>query len=137
MITDKTNPNVIKDRIADVIREIEASEFRPAYAYNDVRGLLQQACRVLDRIDADNELRTQAELEALALLVESAPEGSRHHNLYAAACTAGRAAARGIVPGQAAGDRLVAAAAAIGLDGPEVVNTIDSGFQQSGLSFRS
>jgi|KBSSwiStaDraftv2_1062776.scaffolds.fasta_scaffold03296_4 hypothetical protein len=84
-------------------------------------------------IDADKKVR--AELEALALLVESAPEGSRRHNLYMAACTAGAAATRGIVPAQAAGDRLVTAAASVGLAGPEVARTIDSGFQKSGLSF--
>jgi hypothetical protein len=44
-------------------------------------------------------------------------------------------AARGQVSAQSAGHRLVAAAAAAGYVGAEVIRTIDSGFKASGLRF--
>ena len=56
--------------------------------------------------------------------------------LHWAACRAGEMAARGQVSAQSAGRRLVAAAAAAGYVGAEVARTIDSGFKESGLSFR-
>lgn len=79
---------------------------------------------------------TSGDVEPLARFVASSTEGQRNNRLHWAACRAGEMAARGRVSAQSAGRRLVAAAAAAGYTGGEVVRTIDSGFHESGLSFR-
>ncbi len=76
------------------------------------------------------------DIEPLARFVAASTKGERNNRLHWAACRAGEMAARGQVSAQSAGSRLVAAAAAAGYIGAEVVRTIDSGFRQSGQTFR-
>jgi hypothetical protein len=75
-------------------------------------------------------------VEPLARFVASATKGERNTRLHWAACRAGEMAASGKVSAHSAGRRLLAAAAAAGYVGTEVVRTINSGFQESGLIFR-
>jgi Bifunctional DNA primase/polymerase, N-terminal len=75
------------------------------------------------------------DIEPLARFVASSTKGERNSRLHWAACRAGEMAARRQVSAQSAGNRLVAAAAAAGYFGSEVANTIDSGFQDSGLRY--
>ena len=79
---------------------------------------------------------SNGDVEPLARFVASSTQGQRNTRLHWAACRAGEMAARGLVSAQSAGRRLVAAAAAAGYVGAEVVRTINSGFQESGLTFR-
>jgi hypothetical protein len=76
------------------------------------------------------------DVEPLARFVASATKGERNNRLYWAACRAAEMAARGLVSAHSAGRRLLAAAAAAGYVGPEVARTINSAFEESGLSFR-
>jgi hypothetical protein len=78
---------------------------------------------------------TGGDVEALARFVASSTKGERNNRVYWAAARAGEMAARGQVSADSAGRRLLAAAAAAGYVGPEVVRTIDSGFRASGLRF--
>lgn len=77
----------------------------------------------------------RGDIEPLARFVAASTKGERNSRLHWAACRAGEMAARCQVSAQSAGNRLVAAAAAAGYFGSEVVNTIDSGFQDSGLRY--
>ena len=74
-------------------------------------------------------------IEALARAVASSTKGNRNNLLHWAACRAAEMAARHQVCAQSAGRRLVAAAAAAGYSGTEVVKTIDSAFKRFGLRF--
>jgi hypothetical protein len=76
------------------------------------------------------------DIEPLARFVASATKGERNNRLYWAACRAADMSARGLVSAHSAGRQLVAAAAAAGYAGAEVVRTIDSAFKASGLRFR-
>jgi hypothetical protein len=79
---------------------------------------------------------TGGDVEPLARFVASSVKGERNMRLHWAACRAGEMAASGKVSAHSAGRRLLAAAAAAGYVGTEVVRTINSGFQESGLIFR-
>jgi Bifunctional DNA primase/polymerase, N-terminal len=75
------------------------------------------------------------DLKPLLHFVAASCRGQRNNRLHWAASRAAEMAARRQISAQSAGHRLVAAAAACGYVGPEVVNTIDSAFRQSGLRF--
>jgi hypothetical protein len=79
---------------------------------------------------------TGGDIEPLVRFVASSTQGQRNNRLHWAACRAGEMAARGQVSAQSAGRRLLAAAAGAGYAGAEVTRTINSGFEESGLSFK-
>jgi bifunctional DNA primase/polymerase-like protein len=70
-----------------------------------------------------------AGLEGPARFVAQAPRGTRNHALHWAACRAGEMVARREISEEAANATLTAAAAASGLAGSEVANTIASGLR--------
>jgi Bifunctional DNA primase/polymerase, N-terminal len=76
------------------------------------------------------------DVESLANWVSRAALGERSNRLHWAACRVGEMAKRHKVSEQAAGRRLVMAALAAGLTGPEASRTVDSGFKKSGLEYK-
>jgi bifunctional DNA primase/polymerase-like protein len=76
------------------------------------------------------------DVESLANWVSRAAVGERSNRLHWAACRVGELVKRHKVSEQSAGRRLVMAALAAGLTGPEASRTVDSGFKKSGLEYK-
>jgi hypothetical protein len=69
------------------------------------------------------------DIEPLARFVATAPKGERNNRLHWASCRAGEMIAKRKASESACVTRLMAAAAASGLKGPEAIRTIQSGLQ--------